>query len=167
MRLFRPLLLVFLMQSSAAFPEEFKVEGFALPEINDAEHAILEKMPSLKGIPFNPVLIELYREELESFRRNEVDRLKRIMFERCDAVRVKDGIIRNTKLPKQYSWQEYENVIKPYFNVELEKCNISSNTSPYASIYRRAVDQYKSFIRAYQEMSRRCKNSPSCSVKNT
>lgn len=147
--------------------EEFKIDKAALPSVAEAENALLVKMPSVADVPFNPVLIETFRDELEAFHVNEIKRFALLMERRCKTLIVFDGKIRSNLIPqKKYSWDYYQETIKPYLTEELEKCSVTSSTSGHAAVLNKAISRYRSYMKAYKKMSRLCRKSSDCSVTN-
>lgn len=150
--------------ANAQVSQPFSITTNDLPAYEVLENQILASMPIIDDVAFNPILIERYRESLESFRENEIVRFEAIMDARCKYILRQDAQIRNDRIPSEFSWRQYDAIIVPYINSELNRCSLESKTSRYASLYRRVIDQYESYIDGYQLMIRRCNNSGSCSV---
>ncbi|MBY6152071.1 hypothetical protein KUV47_02500 [Vannielia litorea] len=159
--------LLFILAGSPAFGldlDPLRLETFQLGTPGDLMHQVIEGMPEPSEVDFNPIAIEDYRQELEEHKDYIVEALNQDMKRRCDFLNEVDGRVRNNLRSFGYTWKIYETEIAPLIKSELSVCDIESETSPYARIYRRAMSRYDRYIMSYRRLSRACSNSPNCVI---
>lgn len=153
-----------LCQASTTFA--LSIDDVVLPDLASSESDLIDQMPDPRKLRFDPIAIQAFPAELESFRKFKIERYNAKLKARCDHIDLYDAYVRNVLIPSQISWDHYESVVKGQILSEKKKCDIKNEASEYATIYHASIDQLKRFSDVFGTIQALCANSPSCTIGN-